>query len=54
MQEKYHQTFYIISDSVGETAIRVTNAALAQFPTFTDSSVKRFPFINTLEELTEI
>lgn len=54
MQEKNHQTFYVISDSVGETAIRVTNAALAQFPTFTDSSVKRFPFINTLEELTEI
>ena len=54
MKVDNHQTIYVISDSVGETAIRVTNAALAQFPTLNDVSVKRFPFINVLEELTEI
>lgn len=54
MQEENYQTIYVISDSVGETAIRVTNAALAQFPTLNEMSVKRFPFINTLDELSEI
>lgn len=43
--------FYIISDSVGETALRATNAALAQFPSLTQKSMKRFPFINNMEEL---
>lgn len=46
--------FYLISDSVGETALRATNAALAQFPQLTNPSMKRFPFINTLEELKPI
>lgn len=43
--------FYIISDSVGETALRATNAAVVQFPQLADVSMKRFPFINSLEEL---
>lgn len=48
------QKFYIISDSVGETALRATNAALAQFPQLTNTSLKRFPFINSLDELKPI
>ncbi|MGX7108778.1 pyruvate, water dikinase regulatory protein [Facklamia miroungae] len=46
--------FYVISDSVGETALRATNAALAQFPKLTNISLKRFPFINTMDELKPI
>lgn len=54
MQVDNYQTIYVISDSVGETAMNVTNAVLAQFPTVNDWNVHRFPFINTMEELTEI
>lgn len=43
--------FYIISDSVGETALRATNATLAQFPNLNNIRMKRFPFINILDEL---
>ncbi|MGX7091094.1 pyruvate, water dikinase regulatory protein [Hutsoniella sourekii] len=45
------QKFYIISDSVGGTGNRVTNAAIAQFPELDHSELKTFPFVNNPEDL---
>ncbi len=45
---------YIISDSVGETALQATNAALAQFPDIENTQMKRFPFVNSKEEIQNI
>lgn len=54
MTEQNNPIFYIISDSVGETALRATNAALAQYPQLTNARLKRYPFINSLTELSPI
>ncbi len=45
---------FIISDSVGETAQKAINAVLAQFPEEEKIEIKKFPFIDTKEELMEI
>lgn len=45
---------FIISDSVGDTAQKAINAVLAQFPDIKEIEVKKFPFIDTEVELTEI
>ena len=42
---------YIVSDAVGETALRVANAVLAQFPKVKIKNIKRFPFIDSQEEI---
>ena len=54
MTQQSNPIFYIISDSVGETALRATNAALAQYPQLTNARLKRYPFINSLTELSPI
>ena len=54
MTEQSNTIFYIISDSVGETALRATNATLAQYPQLTNARLKRYPFINSLTELSPI
>lgn len=43
--------FFIVSDAVGETALRVTNAVLAQFPQIKTKNMKRYPFIDSKEEI---
>ncbi|MGY3750194.1 pyruvate, water dikinase regulatory protein [Vagococcus acidifermentans] len=45
---------FVVSDSIGETAQRVINAVLAQFPTLTDIEIKKFPFINSEEDLVPV
>lgn len=45
---------YIISDSVGGTAQKITTAVLAQFPTLKLSETKRFPFVTDVEQIKEI
>lgn len=45
------KAIYIVSDSIGETANMVTSAALAQFPSWTDYEVKRFPLVKTKDHL---
>lgn len=45
---------YIISDSVGGTAQKITAAVLAQFPTLKMSETKRFPFVTDSEQIKEI
>lgn len=45
---------FIISDAVGETALRVTNAVLAQFPAIKHKKIVRYPFIDSEEELQSI
>lgn len=46
---------FIVSDSVGETGELVAKAAVSQFrPGLQDTSLKRFPHIETLDHLKEI
>lgn len=45
--------FYVISDSVGETARKVVQAVIAQFPG-TATSVHPYPFIRNVEDLQEV
>lgn len=45
--------FYIISDSIGETASKLAKAAIAQFPTAT-TVLHKFMFISNKESLAEI
>lgn len=45
---------YIISDSVGGTAQKITAAVLAQFPTLDLTETKRFPFVTDSEQMEEI
>ena len=37
---------FVISDSVGETANRLIQAALAQYPNLAPAEIKNFPFID--------
>jgi hypothetical protein len=46
--------FYVISDSIGETAERVVFATLRQFPNLNTEDIKKFPFINNEEDLRDI
>ena len=41
---------YIMSDSVGETGLRLAQAVAAQFPNF-EAHYVRFPFIHTEEKI---
>ncbi|MGP6139717.1 MULTISPECIES: pyruvate, water dikinase regulatory protein [unclassified Jeotgalibaca] len=50
-QESIH--FFIISDSVGETARKVLQAVLSQFPTV-NAVLHPYPFIRNAEDLQEI
>ncbi|MDT2815938.1 kinase/pyrophosphorylase [Vagococcus carniphilus] len=56
LREKHYRQvrMFVISDSIGETAQRVINAVLAQFPDLTDYEVKKFPFVDSKEVLTNI
>ena len=45
---------YMISDSVGETSLKLVNAATAQFPNVDFDLSYRFPFTKDEEELTSI
>lgn len=39
-------TLYIVSDSIGETAMRMAHATLTQFPDLEEQAeIKKFPFI---------
>lgn len=45
---------YIVSDAVGETALRVANAVLAQYPQIKTKTLQRYPFIQSKDELLSI
>ena len=45
---------YVISDSVGETAQQVTNAALSQFNIEYDCEIRRFPYVSEYKDLMNI
>lgn len=45
---------YVISDSVGETAQQVTNAALSQFNIECDCEIRRFPYVSEYRDLINI
>ena len=46
--------FYVISDSIGETAQKNLSAAIAQFPDVSINEIKRFPFVENMTQLSEI
>lgn len=46
-------TLFVISDSVGQTALQLAQAALAQYPDLKPDIV-RFPFIHTADKLTDV
>ncbi|GLI84322.1 pyruvate, water dikinase regulatory protein [Rossellomorea marisflavi] len=45
---------YVVSDSVGETAELVTKAAISQFDGSKNTVIKRFPYIEELENIDEV
>ncbi|WP_258007274.1 pyruvate, water dikinase regulatory protein [Staphylococcus sp. 17KM0847] len=47
-------TIFIVSDSLGETAQRMTHAVMGQFPNLEQIEIKKFPFINNEEDLYRI
>lgn len=46
--------FFIVSDSIGETAQRVIYAVLAQFPDIELSEMKKYPFIDNCDDLVAV
>jgi len=46
--------FYLISDSIGETAQKILAATIVQFPNMKVKEIKRFPFIEDLKTLEDI
>lgn len=54
--QKTHQAarIFVISDSVGETANRLIQAALAQYPNLSSPEIKNFPFIDNETDLKSI
>lgn len=46
--------FFIVSDSIGETAQRVIYAVLAQFPDIEFSEMKKYPFIDNCDDLVAV
>ena len=51
LQNKQEIIFYLISDSIGETARKILAATVVQFPNMKVKEVKRFPFIEDLNVL---
>lgn len=45
---------FVISDSIGETAQKIVHAVLAQFPENQHPDIKRFPFVTTADDLSQI
>jgi len=43
--------FYLVSDSLGETAQKILSATVAQFPNVKVKEIKRFPFVDDLATL---
>ena len=54
LQNEKEIIFYLISDSVGETAQKMLVATLVQFPNMKVNEVKRFPFIENLTTMQAI
>lgn len=54
-ERHYRQVrLFVVSDSIGETAQRVIKAVLAQFPDLNNYEIKKFPFVDSKEVLTNI
>ncbi|MEG0254382.1 MAG: pyruvate, water dikinase regulatory protein [Vagococcus sp.] len=54
-ERHYRQVrMFVVSDSIGETAQRVINAVLAQFPDLSNYEIKKFPFVDSKEVLMNI
>lgn len=52
--KKTQLKLFVISDSIGETAQRMINAVLAQFPELENYEMKKFPFVDSKEVLDSI
>ncbi|KIX90899.1 phosphotransferase [Staphylococcus microti] len=51
---KQQLTIFIVSDALGETAQRMTHAVMGQFPNLDQVQIKKFPFINSEQDLRTI
>lgn len=51
---KKQVTIFIVSDALGETAQRMTQAVMGQFPNLDEVTIKKFPFIKSEEDLRTI
>lgn len=51
---KQQLTIFIVSDALGETAQRMTQAVMGQFPDVKQVQIKKFPFIKSEDDLRTI
>ncbi|GGA83307.1 PEP synthetase regulatory protein [Staphylococcus muscae] len=51
---KKQVTIFIVSDALGETAQRMTQAVMGQFPNLDEVTIKKFPFIKSEDDLRTI
>ena len=54
MNQQQTLTLFVISDSIGETAQRMIQATLTQFPSLKDVDIKKFPFVNDQQTFMDI
>ncbi|WP_240664039.1 pyruvate, water dikinase regulatory protein [Macrococcus sp. DPC7161] len=54
MVEQGQLSIFVVSDSIGETAQRMTHATLSQFPDLSHVEVKKFSFVHDEEALKNI
>lgn len=52
--EQLQLSLFVVSDSIGETAQRMINATLTQFPDIVHVEIKKFPFIKNYDELLNV
>ncbi len=53
-QPKKSIKLFVISDSVGEMSERLIYATMSQFPKLDSKEIKKFPFLDNTDELTEV
>ena len=52
--QAHNLKLFIVSDSIGETALRMIHATLTQFPDLNNVEIKKFPYIKDEEEFLNI
>ena len=53
MSQSTPLTVFVLSDSVGQTALQLAQAALAQYPNIKPDII-RFPFVHSVDKLTDV
>ena len=50
-ENKQTMSIYVISDAIGETAQRMVDAVMVQFPSAMRKDIRKYPFIENIDEL---